>query len=311
MSETMPDPRATLKKMNKATPPERLKLRKELLAMMKPKLRTWFDGIEGEIRERVYSNLKFYWRLGKEARAVNENEAEYGELAIEICVGCFQQDKSVIYKAIRFFNGFNEAELEHLLSLRMKETECPVLWSHVVALVAVENKAKRNMYLNKLIQNNWTDEELKRYIIQDMGEKNPAGRPNSGRKLTVPKTIDRMLHHMDMNLVPIAKKFTTIYNNEVDGFLRLVQKTDPAMYNAGMVAEIEKMIVTVESIRENAAIQKKQLEQARTKIRSVLNRQAKAEAGSDVDTLTEPGNGRKKHKAKAAEEPELLPAAVE
>lgn len=300
-----------LRQMKKALPAERVKLRGQLLEKMNPALRKWFDSVETKITDRVQDNLKFYWSLGKEAKAVHEAENEYGAHAIQICAGCFQEDASVLYKAMKFNSDFSEDELTHLLSLRMKGTGRPVMWSHVVVLAQVSNKSKRNQYLHKLVANNWSAEELHRVIKTEMGA-NPAGRAGSGRKLTVPGTIDKMLHHMDKNLGPVAKKFVTVYNSEADGLLRLVQKTDPTQYTTGMLAELEKQLLVVQSIKENAAIQEKQIILAKKKITQALSRQAKDDGEAEAAEMN--GGGKKPRKKKAEADAgveELVPAAVE
>lgn len=283
-------PLVLINQMKKAAPQDRLKLRKQLLEMMNPELRQWFAEVEEKITHRIRENLIFYWKLGQEASQVHESENKYGAKAIEICMACLQEDKGVLYKSMHFFRDFTEEELEHLLSMRMKDTNRPILWSHIVVLLSVDSKSKRNQYINKLVAHNWTDEELKDYIEEQDG-KNPNGRPNSGRKNKVPQTIDKMLHHLDQNLSPMSKKFREVWNHDTKGILRLVQKTEPGEFTPGMLAEINRMKQVMEATIEGAKATYKALDQAGRRVAAGLQQQAKADASDEVSTLA---NGHSK-----------------
>src|SRR6516162_7216034 len=143
-------PLTIIRKMARAKPAERIKLRKKLIDGMMPALRKWFESVEDRITDMVQRGLLFYWKIGSEANDVRSDHKKYGEHAIESCVAALQEDKSVLYKAVRFFKAYDGDELKHLLSLRIQGTGRPILWSHVIVLITVENKAKREVYTQKL-----------------------------------------------------------------------------------------------------------------------------------------------------------------
>jgi hypothetical protein len=275
-------PAVLMQRMEKAPPQERLKIRRQLLELMNPNLRKWFDSVEDKVTDRVQANLMFYWNLGKEAEAIHKDEAKYGANAISLCAACFAEDKSVLYKSMTFHEDFNEEELEHLLSLRMKETNRPVLWSHIVVLLGPKHKAKRVHFLNKLVANNWTHAELKNYVETVEG-KTSEDRRGGGRKVKVPGTVDKMLHHMDRNLRPIEKKFQEVWNNDAHGLLKLVQSTPPDDFTPGMLANVNQMLGVMTTLREGVSSQMRQLQQAKTRIEKVLSKKASGGEAEEFD----------------------------
>lgn len=297
---------ALARQIKKAAPKDRIALRQRCIAAMPAKLKEYFDELESHIAEQVRGSLLNYWKLGEQANDIynksSESPEEYTEKPIDVVSACLQQDYSVLYKAMHFFRSYNEQELESLLNLRMKGTGTPVMWSHVVALLTVESKAKRNQLLNQCVQHNWTHEELIAEVNKVLG-KNGNDKQPGGRKHKIPKTVSAMLHNLDFNVSPVAKKFETVWNNEDHGILRLVQNTDPSEISPEMLGEFDRLIAVLEEVKDGASRQIKQLTEGKKRAQAVLNKKekeaAKAEANGEVDgeEATKRKTGRPKKEA--------------
>ncbi len=127
-----------------------------------------FDDIKGLIndsRSRIYTTInteiiKLYWNIGKIIMAIQHNRerACYGDGILE------NLSKKLISE---FGKGFSKRNLERMRKFYncfpiATTVSSQLSWSHYLELIKIDNKDKRNFYLNECINCRWSVRELQR-----------------------------------------------------------------------------------------------------------------------------------------------------
>ena len=127
-----------------------------------------FDNIKDLVinsRNRVYSAvntemLSLYWNIGKAIMEIQQGDerASYGETVLE---------KISQKLTAEFGKGFSSRNLRtmrkfYLMYPIWKTVSSKLSWSHYLELIKIEEKHKRNFYLNECINSRWSVRELQR-----------------------------------------------------------------------------------------------------------------------------------------------------
>ena len=262
---------------------ERQAARARLLEEMNPDLRKWLDNIENKLAAKSKDELQLYWNIGRDAAKIASDEKKYGEQAIERVAFCLGKDKEVIYKAMRFKAAFDQDDLTHLLSLKIKGSNRLLTWSHVVVTMMIENRDERRRLLERAAEENLNHTELDREVAKTLGkEERHAG----GRKPNKPKTIDAMIHNIQLSFLPLRKKFEEVWNDDAHGFLAVVEQSDPKVYTPDMVKEINDLEATAEDLENKLTALRQNLLPAKKRIQHSLALKAKEDAESTTTKMT-------------------------
>ena len=143
---------------------------KEILKNDDNEINNIFESIKNLVvnsRNRVYSTvntemLSLYWNIGKVIMKIQlgDERASYGEEVIE----------KLSKKLIREFGkGFSSRNLRTMRRFYItypiwKTVSAKLSWSHYLELIKIEEKEKRNFYLNETINSCWSVRELQRQI---------------------------------------------------------------------------------------------------------------------------------------------------
>ena len=143
---------------------------KEILKNDDNEINNIFESIKNLVvnsRNRVYSAvntemLSLYWNIGKVIMEIQlgDERASYGEEVIE----------KLSKKLIREFGkGFSSRNLRTMRRFYItypiwKTVSAKLSWSHYLELIKIEEKEKRNFYLNETINSCWSVRELQRQI---------------------------------------------------------------------------------------------------------------------------------------------------
>ena len=127
-----------------------------------------FDDIRGLIndsRSRIYTTIntemiKLYWNIGKIIMAIQQNSerAHYGDGILE------NLSKKLVSE---FGKGFSKRNLERMRKFYKcfpiaTTVSSQLSWSHYLELIKIDNKNKRNFYLNECINCRWSVRDLQR-----------------------------------------------------------------------------------------------------------------------------------------------------
>ncbi|MCL2547491.1 MAG: PDDEXK nuclease domain-containing protein [Oscillospiraceae bacterium] len=139
---------------------------------MNQELTTLHGNTYGKVREtlltaknKVYAAVNFtmveaYWEIGKEiAEAIGER-AEYGKGLIAYLSAQLTAE---------FGKGFDESSLRKMrkfyLTFPIRDSLCPELsWSHYRLLTRIDDKSRRNFYLQECAETSWSVRQLERQI---------------------------------------------------------------------------------------------------------------------------------------------------
>src|SRR5262245_31984178 len=142
--------------------------RGKILRTMTPACRKKLQYFENWLRKEVDHTLRSRYELGLQVQELYEDERKnggklYGKDAIgRICkILCWDDD--LIRLALRFVQTFTPEDLERLCSMVLPKGE-PLTWSHVRALIPIDDAARRQELLDRTVAEGWTCNELAREI---------------------------------------------------------------------------------------------------------------------------------------------------
>ncbi len=132
------------------------------------KFNNFFNNIKDLVitsRNKVYQTvntemLNLYWNIGKIIMEIQQGDerASYGDAIL---------DKLSIKLTNEFGKGFSSRNLRtmrkfYLMYPNWKTVSAKLSWSHYLELIKIEEKPKRNFYLNECINSKWSVRELQR-----------------------------------------------------------------------------------------------------------------------------------------------------
>ena len=128
----------------------------------------FFNNIKNLVinsRNKVYQTvntemLNLYWNIGKAIMEIQQGDerASYGDAIL---------DKLSQKLTNEFGKGFSKRNLERMRKFYMcfsiaTTMSSQLSWSHYLELIKIDEKSKRNFYLNKCINSKWSVRELQR-----------------------------------------------------------------------------------------------------------------------------------------------------
>src|SRR4051812_9350797 len=114
---------------------------------MNPALRKATEGVRDWFVKGVKQSLRRIWNLGKKLRKITANERKYGSRAVEKISLLVGYHKSVLAKAMRFHEAFDDEELADLLETRTSLTRSMLSLAHVEQLFKLTDKDMRKSLL--------------------------------------------------------------------------------------------------------------------------------------------------------------------
>jgi predicted nuclease of restriction endonuclease-like (RecB) superfamily len=168
-------------------------------------------------REKAYSAVNFamveaYWNVGKmiiEAQDGNER-SEYGDYLIKYLSEKLTEefgkgfDPSNLKRMRQFYQAFQKGDaLRHQLS-----------WTHYRLLLKVNEKIKRNFYIEECIQNNWSTRQLERQINSFYYERLLSTQKQSGDEVRAEiQNLEPSLKPGDVLKDPYVLEFLNLSSN--------------------------------------------------------------------------------------------------
>lgn len=225
--------------------------------------------------------LKRAWALGKRINRAAADRGKYGERIVDNLAQCTGMDTSTLWKAAHFQRDFDEAALTKLIDGRFEGSGAPLTLPHVYRLMTVEDVAKRDVFLQKTLANDWTPDMLAAAIRVYLNRAPHAG----GRSVQVPPTVAGKLDNLDKVLAVYNRNHTVIYANEEKGILANINDMPPDKITAELVQKFDASLAFLDEASANIASERKLLVKAKEVAVKRLAAQAEADANGDAEHL--------------------------
>lgn len=165
--------------------------REKILQRMTPECRKKLEDIASWFRNEVNHGLRSRYELGLQVKELYEDEKRhggkiYGKNSIGRICKLFRWDDGLIRMSLRFVQTYSPEDLDRLCTLVLPSGE-PLNWSHMRALIPVQDLQRRKELLDKTVTEGLTCIELAQEAKQIMDHPSGDGR---GRPPQKPKDFD-------------------------------------------------------------------------------------------------------------------------
>ena len=157
--------------------------RTEIHQAMTPACREKLQYFETWLRKEVNHTLRSRYELGLHVHELYEDEKKnkgklYGKNAIGRICKLLSWDDGIIRLALRFVQRYTPDDLERICTIVMPDGE-PLTWSHVRALIPIDDNARRKELLERTVAEGWNCTELAQEIksLADGSTHDGRGRP--------------------------------------------------------------------------------------------------------------------------------------
>src|SRR5262249_32511365 len=164
------------------------------------------------LRREANHTLRSRYELGLQVLELYQDAKQnagklYGKNAIGRICKLLCWDDGVIRSALRFVQTFTSQDLDRLCALVLPKGE-PLTWTHVRALLTVEDATRRQALLEKTAAEGWTCTELARQILH-LGTR-PTG-DGRGRPPCVPRGFDDAVAQQQQSAEQWDRLYTRVW----------------------------------------------------------------------------------------------------
>jgi hypothetical protein len=203
-------PRNSLAERIKRSPAQFAGERKEALEHMNAQLRKKITEIESMISDSRESTIRCHYEIGKDILDVRNNpQGKYGQRPMKQLEQAFGVAIRTLYKAAGFAESYTPTQLDAVIALRGEGTDFALNYQHIVYLLALPTKEKREKFAQMAVNNMWDPKDLMRAVQKYKGKSKYAG---PGRKHKLPKTVAKQIRQiLDMTRA-WHTKYTLLWN---------------------------------------------------------------------------------------------------
>ena len=216
-----------------------------------------------------------YYRFGQQLqksypeRRQNYRQHQMKDLAARLGL----EDKSaeiLLWCARKFAAEYTEQEAERLCR-DAAEAGTSLSWSHVRALLAVQDRRLRRAMEKQCVENRWTTRQLRRKIQEKKGFP-----PEGGGRIDRPGTLDEAVQQFMQESRAWLRRCRKVWFGEPDATTAdkpPVFKAKPKIEDRQKIVDlIDKAITDADTVRQWAIRAKRELEQLRTSVATKTRR---------------------------------------
>jgi hypothetical protein len=139
-----------------------------------------------------------------------DSENTYGSKSIEKLSQALGRNTTILYDAKKFVELYSEEEVDQILQAR-NTSQQPLTWSHMEALIRLQDEDARADMLELALQESLTAGEL----VKEIQKKSGGKKSNStGRPLSKPKNFEGYLDSIMTTSEVVIKKATQVWFDE-------------------------------------------------------------------------------------------------
>lgn len=256
------------------------------LAGLTPPQREAYEKMYGYDEANVLSDLSRNWEFGRLLREIADDVNTYGSNFIATLARLLNHETSYLYKRLKFFSQYSFDDMNRLKSMRMAETNTPLTWTHLQAVIPLDDAEERWDLLKRACANNWTPGELIQHVRQSDNATSDRRRGATGRPISIPPTVDGKLSQIRETL-PVVCKRARGWADASDGLLAAIRSTAPERVRPAWLREVQEAQAALARLEEETASCRAQLASAEeylTELSKTGPRRGKksAETGDDL-----------------------------
>lgn len=183
------------------------------------------------------------WEVGRIVANVSDdkNEKTYGKGFVQKLSRLLNHSTSYLYERMRFYNKVPDAKFKQLANIRMRSTNTPITYSHVVSVLELEDNVFWD-YLNKAAEHSFTVAQLKTLVREHKNTRtNKNGR---GRAVNVPSDFKGQLDNIEQTLSPLCKRAIQ-WNDETKGVAAALVKLPKDKLNQQWVERLSRVYAEI------------------------------------------------------------------
>jgi hypothetical protein len=257
---------------------------KEAYDQMNDKLKKATAQVFSMLINIAQEGIKRMWKVGEYLRKIRDNEDAYGEDAlylVEKALG--KTSKSTLQKALILNSWVSEAELDKMLSRKMKITGKPLSWQHYEKLLTIKDQDQRDEALNQTINRELTPEELQKLALHARGKTEPHG---GGRPVAVPATYTAKAIHYLKKFNGITRDADAIYDSTENGFFEQSEGMPADKITPEMIEKTQEMIEATRSVMDFCRQFVLRLEDTNAVLQKRMNAQAQKQGEAEAADIS-------------------------
>ena len=275
---------------------DELREQKEILEAMEPKLKEKFDQIRDLIETEFHTVLKNRYELGEHFQALyldetNNGAKVYGKHAVDNICRLLGIDKSIVRSCMKFVALYSRDDLEMLCTRKLPRGE-HVSWSHLRALVQVQDTPRREELLEKTFEQGWTCIELSDAIRNDHDHDN-----NSGRPLKVPGSFDAMIAQQKQVVEQFERRNQKVWSSEKHSLIKKAEELPEEEVTEDRLKQAAELAYQLRGLADEAVKSAEKAEAVVERFRNILSKR-RADAESEDNESGKEGSREKKTKGK-------------
>jgi hypothetical protein len=255
--------------------------REKILKKMTPACREKLEYIDDWLRKEVDHTLRRRYELGLQVKELYEDEKKggklYGKNAIGRICKVLHWDDGVIRSALRFVLTYSQEDLESMCSLTLLTGE-PLTWSHVRALMVVEDAKKRQALLDRTVAEGWTCTDLAQEIkkLKD----HPAG-DGRGRPPRLPKDFDGAVAQQQQSAEEWDRRYSKVWAKSDRSLVAQAAKLPEEEVTEERLHQARELAIQLRKVADQAVAQAEKAEEVVREFERILDERRKAETPSE------------------------------
>jgi hypothetical protein len=251
--------------------------RKEILSQMTPACREKFQYIEHSLRQEVSHGLRRRYELGLQVQELYEDEKKGGKLYGKDAIGriceVLKWDDGLIRLALRFVQVYTPEDLERLCAKVLPKGE-PLTWSHLRALLPLEDAKRRQELLDRTVADGWSCNQLA-YEIKRLADGSP--KDGRGRPPAVPKDFDGALAKQQQSAEQWDRLHTRVWSKDDRSLVAQAAKLPPEEVTEVRLRQARELASQLRRVAEQVLAQAEKAEEVVRKFERILNERRQAE----------------------------------
>ncbi len=240
--------------------------RQSLVEQMTDALLWKFEEIRAFVIDEAISIFKRRHRLGRMVLEVTKDPDKYGKQAVEQMSSLLNMDNSLLYNAKLFAERYSENDLDELTKLRNNHGDS-LTWSHVVQLIRVPDRDARLKLQQETVDNNWTYQELLKFVQDAKGGKTSKG----GRPLAKPSDLSGVVTQIESMSSKWLRCNNEIWVDDNKGVAALADELSEDKFNTKIIVELRDLENKVKMMATAADVLADELASARVKLEASLD----------------------------------------
>jgi hypothetical protein len=252
-----------------------VRIREQAIAAMNESLRKQFTKIEGAFESLQTDNIRYYHRLGKIVKTIQDNAGEYvggdGTPGMELVEKAMATQTRTLRTCATFARCYTDEDVRALIEMRNVQTNFRLHWGHVKYLLTLSTKEARDKYAHDAVARMWDPATLHERIKK---QENRSG--GHGRSHLVPATPEKQARQMRDISKQWHDKQTKVWNGTETNVFSNILEASPTQVTGDLVEYLNEARDLMVEIADAAKGNVRRCEQALSYCTKILEEKERA-----------------------------------